>query len=187
MEAQLQFKPGNLVRARGREWVVLPEKRPDILKLRPLGGAEEDSTLIYLPLEPEIPVPATFDLPNPDKPGSQESGAPSERCASSEASAAGAGPFRSFGNINVEPRAYQLVPLLMALKLDTIRLLVADDVGVGKTIEACLIARETDRPRGNRTACSDLPSASLWTVAAGDGGEIQHRSRGGPYRHGHAP
>ena len=141
MEAPLQFKPGNLVRARGREWVVLPEKRPDILKLRPLGGAEEDSTLIYLPLEPEIPVPATFDLPNPDKPGSQEA-ALLLRDALRLKLRAGAGPFRSFGNINVEPRAYQLVPLLMALKLDTIRLLVADDVGIGKTIEACLIARE---------------------------------------------
>jgi hypothetical protein len=54
----------------------------------------------------------------------------------------GAGPFRSFGNIAVEPRAYQLVPLLMALKQSTVRLLVADDVGVGKTIEGALIARE---------------------------------------------
>jgi superfamily II DNA or RNA helicase len=54
----------------------------------------------------------------------------------------GAGPFRSFGQIAIEPRAYQLVPLLMALKLDTVRLLIADDVGVGKTIEAALIARE---------------------------------------------
>ncbi|MCP6600401.1 hypothetical protein NL513_28880, partial [Klebsiella pneumoniae] len=55
---------------------------------------------------------------------------------------AGAGPFRSFGNISVEPRAYQLVPLLMALKMDTIRLLIGDDVGIGKTVEAGLIARE---------------------------------------------
>src|SRR5687767_15686381 len=54
----------------------------------------------------------------------------------------GAGPFRSFGQIAVEPRAYQLVPLLMALKLDPVRLLIADDVGIGKTIEAGLIARE---------------------------------------------
>jgi SNF2 family DNA or RNA helicase len=30
----------------------------------------------------------------------------------------------------------------MALKLDTVRMLIADDVGVGKTIEAALIARE---------------------------------------------
>nr|WP_306437288.1 helicase-related protein [Cupriavidus taiwanensis] len=54
----------------------------------------------------------------------------------------GAGPFRSFGNIAVEPRAYQLVPLLMALKQPTVRLLIADDVGIGKTIEGALIARE---------------------------------------------
>jgi len=41
-----------------------------------------------------------------------------------------------------EPRPYQLVPLLMALKLDPIRILISDDVGIGKTVEAGLIARE---------------------------------------------
>ena len=141
MEAALQFKPGDLVKARGREWVVLPETRADILKLRPLGGAEEDATLIYLPIEPEPPTGATFDLPNPDKPGSQQA-ALLLRDALRLKLRAGAGPFRSFGNLNVEPRAYQLVPLLMALKLETVRLLIADDVGIGKTIEAGLIARE---------------------------------------------
>lgn len=40
------------------------------------------------------------------------------------------------------PRLYQYVPLIMALRLDPVRLLIADDVGVGKTIEASLIARE---------------------------------------------
>ncbi len=137
----VRFNPGDLVRARGREWVVLPETRPDLLKLRPLGGADEDATLIYLPLEPQSPVPATFDLPDPERPGSQEA-ALLLRDALRLKLRAGAGPFRSVGNINVEPRPYQLVPLLMALKLEPIRLLVADDVGIGKTIEACLIVRE---------------------------------------------
>ncbi len=140
-EIPVAFKPGDLVRARHREWVVLPETRNDLMRLRPLGGAEDDATLIYLPLEPEAPVHATFDLPDPDRPGSQES-ALLLRDALRLKLRAGAGPFRSFGNLNVEPRAYQLVPLLMALKLDTVRLLVADDVGIGKTIEAGLIARE---------------------------------------------
>lgn len=137
----VQFQPGNLVRARGREWVVLPEPRADLLKLRPLGGAEDDATLIYLPLEPEPPVAAQFELPDPAKPGSGET-ALLLRDALRLKLRAGAGPFRSFGHLNVTPRAYQLVPLLMALKLDTVRLLVADDVGIGKTIEAALIARE---------------------------------------------
>ena len=141
MEAAVEFKPGDLVRARGREWVVLPETHTDRLKLRPLGGAEDDATLIYLPLEPEPPTTATFALPDPNKPGAQEA-ALLLRDALRLKLRAGAGPFRSFGNINVEPRAYQLVPLLMALKLDPIRLLIADDVGIGKTIEAGLIARE---------------------------------------------
>jgi superfamily II DNA or RNA helicase len=54
----------------------------------------------------------------------------------------GAAPLRAFGRISVRPRTYQLVPLLMALRLNPVRLLIADDVGVGKTIEAGLIVRE---------------------------------------------
>ena len=169
MEAPAEFSPGSLVRARGREWVVLPETQPDLLKLRPLGGAEADATLIYLPLEPEPPVPATFDLPDPSNPGSQEA-ALLLRDALRLKLRAGAGPFRSFGNINVEPRAYQLVPLLMALKLDTVRLLIADDVGIGKTIEAGLIARELlDRAEVDRMCVICPPHlCEQWQVELAD-------------------
>ncbi len=63
------------------------------------------------------------------------------------------GPFRSFAKIGVKPRPYQLVPLLMALNLEPVRLLIADDVGVGKTFEAGLITRELlDRGEATRLA-----------------------------------
>jgi ERCC4-related helicase len=141
MNLAQKFQPGSLVKARGREWVVLTDSKEDVLKLRPLGGSDEDTTVIYLPLEPCPPESATFALPDPSKPGSQITGL-LLRDSLRLKLRAGAGPFRSFGNIRVEPRAYQLVPLLMALKQETVRLLVADDVGIGKTIEAGLIARE---------------------------------------------
>jgi len=65
----------------------------------------------------------------------------------------GAGPFRCLGRLSLRPRPYQLVPLLMALRLETLRLLIADDVGIGKTIEAGLIAREfLDRGEVKRIA-----------------------------------
>lgn len=137
-----EYRPGSLVTARGREWVVLPSGgNPDLLRLRPLGGAEDDATLIALPLEPVPPRPAIFPPPDPDKTGAQAA-ALLLRDALRLKLRAGAGPFRCFGNIAVEPRAYQLVPLLMALKMATVRLLIANDVGIGKTIEAGLIARE---------------------------------------------
>ena len=135
------FAPGGLVRARGREWIVLAGPDTETLHVRPLTGSEDDRTLIHLPLESEPVTPATFPQPLPQQKAGHEA-ALLLRDALLLSLRRGAGPFRSFGHISVEPRAYQLVPLLMALKLDPVRLLVADDVGIGKTIEAGLIARE---------------------------------------------
>lgn len=135
------FMPGNLVRARGREWVVQSESRRDWLRLRPLGGADDDSIALIPELELQPVEPATFPWPQPEQAGNHAA-ALLLRDALRLKLRAGGGPFRSFGNIAVEPRGYQLVPLLMALRLSTVRLLIADDVGIGKTIEAGLIARE---------------------------------------------
>jgi superfamily II DNA or RNA helicase len=136
-----EFQPGSLVSARGREWIVLPQSSADTLHLRPLGAAEEDATIIYLPIERQPIGPATFPWPTADQ-ASNHAASQLLRDALQLKLRSGAGPFRSFGNIAVEPRAYQLVPLLMALKQDVVRLLIADDVGIGKTIEAALIVRE---------------------------------------------
>src|SRR5450759_1479228 len=135
----MSFAIGSLVKARDREWVVLPDSTDDLLMLRPLGGTDEEVTGILVPLE--TVESASFDPPDSTKPGDYRSGR-LLREAVRLASRNTAGPFRSFGNIALEPRSYQLVPLLMALKLDPVRLLIADDVGIGKTVEALLIARE---------------------------------------------
>ncbi len=141
MTQEHNYLPGNLVHARGREWVVQNESSSDWLRLRPLGGTDDDVIALIPELELEPVKSATFPWPDAEKPGNH-SGALLLRDALRLKLRTGGGPFRSFGNIAVEPRAYQLVPLLMALRLSTVRLLIADDVGVGKTIEAGLIVRE---------------------------------------------
>ena len=139
MNTPAPFTSGALVNARGREWVVLPESTADLLMLRPVGGLDEEVTGVLPTIEPV--ESATFRLPGREDLGDFTSGR-LLRDAARLSTRAASGPFRSFGRIAVEPRPYQLVPLMMALKLDPVRMLIADDVGIGKTIEACLIARE---------------------------------------------
>jgi hypothetical protein len=67
----LSFAVGSLVKARGREWVVLPESEDDMLILRPLGGTDEEIAGVYLPLE--TVEPARFDLPDPAQVGDHRS------------------------------------------------------------------------------------------------------------------
>jgi len=135
----MSYAVGSLVKARDREWVVLPDSEDDFIVLRPLGGSEHEITGISTTLESI--EPASFSLPNPDHPGDYYS-CHLLRNAIKLGFRSSAGPFRSFARIAVDPRPYQLVPLLIALKQHPIRMLIADDVGSGKTIEAGLIVRE---------------------------------------------
>ncbi|NOZ28511.1 MAG: DEAD/DEAH box helicase [Chloroflexi bacterium] len=152
MSPTTRHSPGTLVTVRGREWVVLPSDDPNLLLLRPLSGSEREIAGIYLPLRLEQIQSATFPLPDPKRAGDFAS-ARLLWDAARLSLRSGAGPFRSMGRVSVRPRPYQLVPLLMSLRLDPVRLLIADDVGVGKTIEAGLIAREMlDRGEIRRVA-----------------------------------
>jgi superfamily II DNA or RNA helicase len=135
----MTFTVGTLVRARGREWVVLPESTEGMVMLRPLGGGDMEVTGILPDIE-EI-AQAQFAYPIPEQAGDYRSSR-MLRDALRLGFRASAGPFRSFGHLNFEPRPYQLVPLLMGLKQDPVRLLIADDVGIGKTVEAVLLAKE---------------------------------------------
>lgn len=148
------FLPGTLVRARNRDWVVQSGSTDHWLRLRPMGGAEDEVTELIPELEFEPVRLASFPLPDPKKVGPFYSARLLYNALRFELRS-GAGPFRSFGSIAVEPRSYQLVPLLMAMRQQVVRLLIADDVGIGKTIEAGLIVREL-YDRGDIRHCAVL-------------------------------
>lgn len=136
-----QFQTGDLVKAREREWIVLGKPGEGLMRVRPLSGSEEDAIVIATALERTPVQPATFDPPSSNQLDTQDAArmlADALRLSLRR----GAGPFRSAAHLGVEPRAYQLVPLLMAMRLEVKRLLIADDVGIGKTIEAGMILRE---------------------------------------------
>ncbi|MEI6388706.1 MAG: SNF2-related protein [Spirochaetota bacterium] len=137
------YKTGTLVHARGRDWVVLPSESEDLLRLKPLDGREEDVAGIFIPLAKDGDIrPSQFNPPTVRDLGSVRAARllfDASRLSLRSAS----GPFRCAAKLGFRPRSYQMVPLIMALRQKgTVRLLVADDVGVGKTVEAILIAKE---------------------------------------------
>jgi superfamily II DNA or RNA helicase len=136
-------KPGKLVKFRGRRCVVQPSSDREIILLKPLGGSDDEMISIFEPvLQPfdkieddHFELPAKSDL---DSFLTAKLLYDAARLSFRQVS----GPFRCMGKLSFRPRSYQLVPLIMALKQPVTRLLIADDVGIGKTIEAILILRE---------------------------------------------
>lgn len=152
MSQTLNPTPGSIVSCRNRQWVVLPSDVPEVVRLRPLSGNEEEIAGIFRGLDLEGIQSASFPLPTAHQVQDHKR-AILLMDAARLLLRSGAGPFRCLGRLSLRPRPYQLVPLLMALKLETVRLLIADDVGIGKTIEAGLIARELlDRGEVKRLA-----------------------------------
>lgn len=145
-----------IVRFRIRDWVLLPSDDESIYRLRPLTGITDDVIALHRSLAILLPdeaiSPSHFPLPSPED-LSDASNAHLLWQATRLTLREGAAPLRSLGKISIRPRVYQFVPLLMALRLDPVRLFIADDVGVGKTIEALLVARELwDRGEVRRLA-----------------------------------
>jgi SNF2 family DNA or RNA helicase len=156
----MKFKAGSLVTARNRDWVVLPSNNDKLVLLKPLGGSEEEITGIYLSLAfaGDRIESANFSYPSAKDLGDIAS-ARLLHNAARLSFRNGAGPFRSLAKFSFRPRSYQMVPLIMALKQECpIRLLIADDVGVGKTIEALIILKELlERREIKRFAVIVLP------------------------------
>jgi len=155
----MSFSPGSLVKVRNRDWVVMPSDDENLLVIKPLGGSEDEITGIYLPLQLEGDQPESAEFPLPT---AQDIGDLATSRLLYDAARlsfrSGAGPFRSFAKLSFRPRAYQIVPLIMALKQKLVRMLIADDVGVGKTIEALLVVKELlERREIKRFAIVCLP------------------------------
>lgn len=136
-------QPGKLVKFRGRRCVIQPSMDKDIVMLKPLGGTDEELMAVFEPVmqihdkieDDQFESPSIDDL---DSFLTAKLLYDAARLSFRQVS----GPFRCMGKLSFRPRAYQIVPLIMALKQPITRLLIADDVGVGKTIEALLILRE---------------------------------------------
>lgn len=151
---------GQLVSVRDRHWIVksvlpsaLPadimsagDQRQHLVQLSSVedGGLGEDLSVIW-EIEPGTRVLETANLPTPiagkfDQPARLKTFLDAVRwgAVTSADSEALQAPFRS--GITIED--YQLDPVVRALGMARVNLLIADDVGLGKTIEAGLILQE---------------------------------------------
>jgi superfamily II DNA or RNA helicase len=151
---------GQLVTVRNRRWVATDVVRGEVASSDPhvLTGraphrvrlvsieddARDDELTVIWELEPGRAVHDTAVLPDPadgfDEPAQLDAFLDALRwgaIASADRTALQA-PFRS--GIEIEP--YQLDPVVRALSMPRTNLLIADDVGLGKTIEAGLVMQE---------------------------------------------
>ena len=132
------LQPGRVVRMRNRLWRVdnvldgefhaTPIDGRDAFRRRFLRGLEFVSEGAIAPPDPE----------KASDPAQQALLLRAFRLSLVHGSAPLAGLQRS----RAIPTPYQLVPLLLAVGKERVRLLIADDVGVGKTIEMGLVASE---------------------------------------------
>ena len=157
----MEYKTGTLVEFRSRPWVVQQSNDENLMVLKPLGGTDAETVGIYLPLYGDN---LTIKPYNFRKPSTDDLARGYQYAARTLYDACRlsfrdiAGPFQCLGRLSFEPRPYQLVPLILALKQEKIRLLISDDVGIGKTLESLLIAKELlDRHEISRFAVVCLP------------------------------
>lgn len=161
---QKDYSTGTLVEFRSRPWVVQQSSDNDLLVLKPLGGTDAETIGLYKPIYGKE-LNTTVKSYNFHKPSKEDIGKNSypgaarilyNACRLSFRDIAG--PFQCLGRLSFEPRPYQMVPLILALKHEVIRLLISDDVGIGKTLESLLIAKELlDRGEIQRLAIICLP------------------------------
>ena len=158
-----QFPVGSRVSARGLAWDVIEVAAlgaQTLLRLRCAGGDMDG--LEWDILHPAEHVELLRSELRPDAPGALSAWRLYHQACLLEQVL---GPedllVAEPGRVHVEP--YQLVPLLRALEMPRPRLLLADGVGLGKTIEAGLIACELIARRRAHRVLVISPAGPLLT------------------------
>jgi len=134
----LLLKPGQIINLRNRLWRI-DEYNGVELQASPIDSSEFYKKTFLVELE-NIKA-ANLEGINEDKVGNYAFQQLLLRAYKFDL-LHGSAPFLSLQKSSVIPYNYQLVPLMMALEKPQTRILIGDDVGLGKTIEAGLIISE---------------------------------------------
>ena len=138
--------PGSMIRIRSAIWKVLGhERRPDgnVVSCRGISGIVKGKAARFvLELERDCQIldPAKIDLVADTSPGLTDAKLFLEAAFRSTPTTT-TQPL-TLGKAAIDELSFQHVPVRMALGQDRVRLLIADDVGLGKTLEAGLITSE---------------------------------------------
>ena len=130
--------PGQILDIRSRLWRV-DDYQDDIITATSIGGTQTRTRRFFEPVE--IIEDGKLLPPSSEYIGSkqnQELLLMAHRLSMIH----GAAPLMSLQRSRAVPEAFQMVPVVMSLNMPRVRMLIADDVGLGKTIEAGLIITE---------------------------------------------
>ena len=132
------LSPGEIINVRSRLWRI-DSINDKILEATPIDGLVLEQQKFYIPLE-NIKR-GKLEPPSPHIIGNLAQQALLLRSYKLDLLHSTA-PILSLQKSRVIPEEYQLVPLTMSMDMPRVRMLIADDVGLGKTIEAGLIIKE---------------------------------------------